>query len=268
MISYFIFPLALLGLIVGSFLNVVILRHNTGKGINGRSGCFSCGKTLRWYELIPVLSYVFQKGKCTGCKSHVSLQYPLVELLTAFLFGIAAYIETDPIVLTLTLIAFSFLVVIVVYDLKHTIIPDRFSFFFGLTALIRLFVIEGNALFHFPGILDLLAGPLIALPFFLIWLVSRGRWMGFGDSKLGLGIGWFLGFINAVSAVCLAFWIGAAISLVIIGVTKLREHFGKKNHSLSLKSEIPFAPFLALGLLVAYIIHIDFLHLDILLSLW
>jgi leader peptidase (prepilin peptidase) / N-methyltransferase len=271
---YIIFFFGILGVIIGSFLNVVILRFNTGKGIDGRSACFSCAKTLSWYELIPVASYLFQHGKCRGCKSSISIQYILVELATAVLFALVAarillpmsdtYEITSIMNLFVTLTAVSLLMVIFVYDLRHKIIPDILSFGFAFLALMRLVLYYQEYLFTFPGTLDLLAGPLVALPFALIWLLSKGTWMGLGDAKLALGIGWFLGFSGAISALCLAFWIGAAVS---VGLLLLQRRSSKKRGRLSMKSEVPFAPFLVLGLLIIYFFPMDLFHVKTLLSL-
>ena len=122
------------GAIIGSFLNVVIYRFNTGRGIGGRSACFSCRRTLMPSDLIPVLSFIFLRGKCRGCKSAVSFQYPLVEIMTGFLFAGVFYADqalllVSPIAFTYNvayhLVIMSILVVILVYDLKHKIIPRR-----------------------------------------------------------------------------------------------------------------------------------------------
>lgn len=256
------------GAIIGSFLNVVILRYNTGKGLTGRSGCFTCGKTLQSHELIPVLSYLFQKGRCLGCRSSISFQYPLVEGITALLFALAAFKELTPfsnlytaldfvsIILTLGII--SILVVIAVYDYRHKIIPDLFSLIFAVLALAKTLLYYQESIFHFPYILDFFAGPIVALPFVLIWFFSKGKWMGLGDGKLALGIGWFLGLSSALSAICIAFWVGAIVSLGILFSQNTMTH----KRRISMKSEIPFAPFLIIGTLVAYFIPIDLFHLN------
>lgn len=257
----------ILGAIIGSFLNVVILRYNTGKTIGGRSGCFTCGKELHWYELIPVLSYLVQKGKCLGCKSKISKQYPLVEIGTAILFALIAsrilipFYDLYPVIqvlnLLIALITASILVVIFVYDYRHKIIPDMLSFLFAILALMRLTLYYRETLFQYPFIVDLLAGPLVALPFVLIWYFSKGKWMGLGDGKLALGIGWFLGLAGAISALCLAFWIGAVVGLALIAIQK---YISKKRH-YNFKSEIPFAPFLIIGLLIVYFFPMDIFHI-------
>ncbi len=259
---------ALLGIIIGSFFFFFILRFNTGKGINGRSACLSCGKKLGWFELIPVVSYLIQSGKCRGCKSKVSMQYILVEAVTGCLFALVAarillpieetvYSVVTVLNMFISLSAVSLLVVICVYDLRHYIIPDIFSFCFAALALCRLFLYYQTEIFAYPGIIDLLAGPLVALPFALVWYVSKGEWMGFGDAKLAVGIGWFLGLTGATSALCLAFWIGAVISIALITLQK----YLKKRKKLSMKSEVPFAPFLITGLLIVYFIPMDILSL-------
>ena len=258
----------ILGALIGSFLNVVILRYNTGMGLGGRSGCFTCGKTLSWYELIPVFSFLFQKGKCRGCKSSIATQYPLVEGATAFLFALVAYVNLIPFAdaysiyqilnLFLVLASVSLLVVIFVYDYYHKIIPDALSFSFAGLALVKLVLTEQWSLLHYPWYLDFWAGPILALPFVLIWYFSKGKWMGLGDGKLALGIGWFLGLASGLSAICLAFWIGTVVSLGLLLIQKMIP----KKHHLTLKSEIPFAPFLITGLLVAYFFPIDIFHIN------
>ena len=264
LISSFIF-----GTIIGSFLNVVILRYNTGMSINGRSGCFSCGKKLEWYELVPVVSFIMLLGKCSACKSRISWQYPLVELATGSLF-LALFVKyfsidfstTHVIGFIVSAIVWSILVVITVYDIRHKIIPDGLVFAFAGLALISFFLTHPFAgIFHYPQILDLLAGPILFTPFWLLWLVSKGTWMGFGDAKLAIGMGWFVGLSQGISAVILGFWIGAVVSLLWMGYCALAH----KNRP-SMKTEIPFAPYLILGLLVVFFFHIDVLGLSLLLG--
>ena len=265
---------AILGALIGSFLNVVILRFNTGKGIDGRSGCFTCGKTLYWYELVPIVSYLVQQGKCRDCKSSVSRQYILVEFFTGLIFALISarvllpIVETYSVVTILNLIialtAVSVLMVIFVYDLRHKIIPDIFSYGFAFLALARLVLYYQTYIFTFPGILDLLAGPIVALPFALIWYFSKGAWMGFGDAKLAIGIGWFLGLVGAVSALALAFYVGAVVS---VGLLVVQKYLPRSKRSLSFTSEVPFAPFLIIGLLIVYFFPLDIFHLKTFISL-
>ena len=249
----------ILGAIVGSFLNVVSLRYNTGRHLKGRSGCPSCKHPLAWFELIPILSFIFLKGHCTSCRSKISFQYPLIETLTGVLFAgifikINALLYFAPQIFVLTFlyyaVCFSLLVVILIYDWKHKIIPDGFVYAFGLIAAV-------HALFFFGSGWDLIAGPLVFLPFYFLWLVSAGKWIGFGDGKLALGIGWFLGIIDGISAIVLAFWIGAVVSLIAIAT---RKH-------ISMKSEIPFAPFLILGFWLVFYFGWDVVGLHAIMSL-
>ncbi|HEV7424626.1 MAG TPA: prepilin peptidase [Candidatus Paceibacterota bacterium] len=265
LIPIFLFALIFfcLGLIIGSFLNVVIYRMNTGKSLGGRSACMSCLNKLSWYELIPLFSFVGLKGRCKNCKTKISIQYPLVEFITGLIFaalflkffslGItlgrtdAFFVNTSIFIYMYYAIMFSLLVIIAVYDLKHKIIPDKLSFVFGVLAFLGLFFFTANNFFafppHIPTLLEFLSGPLIALPFAFFWLISRGRWMGLGDAKLALGLGWFLGLASGLSALVIAFWLGAIIGLCLI---VFRKGYG-------MKSEIPFAPYLIFGALLAFI---------------
>lgn len=268
-----------LGTLIGSFLNVVVLRHNTGRGFMGRSSCFSCGHILAWYELIPVFSFLARLGRCGTCNSKISWQYPLVELFTGLVFlgifakypslyllassGVGGILNT-----AFLMIIFSILIVIFVYDIKHKIIPDApvytfiglsfIGLFVGLPAGINTSVLPFQSGFHIamPYLWDIAAGPILFLFFFALWFFSRGRWMGFGDAKLAIGIGWFLGLSLGISAVVFSFWIGAFISIVIILAQML---YNKKG--LTMKSEIPFAPFLILGLMIVFFLNINFFQL-------
>jgi prepilin signal peptidase PulO-like enzyme (type II secretory pathway) len=255
------------GVIIGSFLNVVSLRFNTGSTLGGRSKCMSCGKSLVWYELIPILSYVFQRGQCTKCHSRISMQYPLVETATGLLFMLTIF-QHPPVdvvhgVQTLFyLVIASLLVVITIYDIKHKIIPDRFVFSFSGIAAVMMFV-GGESLLHLPSISQAIAGPLLAMPFALIWVFSRGKWMGLGDSKLILGIGWILGLSAGANAIILAFWIAAVISITYLVV---------RYRTIRAKTEIPFGPYLIIGMYIVLFTGvrvIDFsIVKDILLSFW
>ena len=255
------------GIIIGSFLNVVVLRHGTGKGLGGRSICFNCKKVLQWYELVPVVSYVWLNGKCSKCRSKISVQYPLVELATgllylvAFLWAYPVWLASGWWVFLITLLilwdAISLLVVIFVYDLYHQIIPNLWVWsFIGLAVI--------NTAWHFfldPNTtvlwLNLIAAALLTAPFALIWLLSKGKWFGFGDVKLILGIGLWLG-VYGFTAVTLAFWIG---TLVIIAVAIFDR--AKIKHGLA----IPFAPFLVAGFLLVLFLGWDFFRSEIVVNL-
>ncbi len=247
----------ILGTIIGSFLNVLILRWNTGESIAvDRSRCFSCGRTLRWYELIPVFSFLIQGGRCRTCASRISWQYPLVEMGTGVLFALVAWLF-PPLSLVailadaLYLAIISTLMVISVYDLRHKIIPDLLAYFFAFLSIVLILLQASVGVFSWWSIA---AGPLLALPLFLLWLISGGRWMGLGDSKLMLGIGWFLGLNAGGAALVLAFWIGAIVGIVLIAAKHLR-----------LKSEVPFAPFLIIGALLVFFTGLTFTSLALLL---
>ena len=251
-IIFFVF-----GIIIGSFLNVVIYRYNTHRSFGGRSGCMTCGKKLSWYELFPVFSFLFLKGRCKGCKTRISVQYPLVELITGIIFAglFLRFQDTfffDTVGFTISYayyaVIFSLLLVIAVYDLKHKIIPDALALVLGILSFIGLFFFNDFIFFpHIPTILGILSGALIALPFALMWLVSGGKWMGLGDAKLAISFGWLLGISVALSGLVVAFWSGAIIGLALIALSK--------KHGM--KSEIPFAPFLVFGIIVTFLFGIQ-----------
>lgn len=235
----------IIGLVVGSFLNVVIYRLNTGKSIStGRSMCMSCAKELHWYELVPVFSFLFQRGKCTKCREPISFQYPLVELIMGILFVVIYMKVLFPFGFTaVSILSFvgvlyvaSLLIVIMMYDIRHKIIPDVLVY--QLIALgIGLLLYRDLVLPSYGVFFGFLQGMLVALPFFLIWLITRGRGIGFGDVKLALGMGLLLGFAKGVALFFFSFWIGAVVGVILLA-------FSKKY---SMKSEIAFAPFMIIS---------------------
>lgn len=245
-----------LGLIIGSFLNVVIIRLNTERSLGGRSGCMSCGHTLSWHELIPVFSFLFLAGRCLKCKAKISFQYPLVELITGLVFALLFLKFQDAFFLNTLIFSFTYayyaavfslIVVIAVYDLRHKIIPDVLSFILAILGFVGLFLLNSNGMLsfsmHLPTLWGFLSGFIIAAPFAFFWLISKGAWMGLGDAKLAIGLGWVLGLSRAVSGVVVAFWIGAVVGIFLVVFSK--------DHGM--KSEIPFAPYLALGALLAFL---------------
>ncbi|MEX0652404.1 MAG: prepilin peptidase [Candidatus Paceibacterota bacterium] len=257
-VSFFIF-----GTLVGSFLNVVILRFNTGKGLTGRSQCQSCGRTLTASSLIPVLSYVWLRGSCKVCGSKISLQYPLVETLTGVLFLLVFFKAITVFETILALVVTGILVVITVYDFKHSIILDSFVYWFAGISFVALFINPETVSYVQPSLYALIAGPILALPIWFLWIISRGTWIGLGDAKLFLGVGWFLGLSGGVSAFALSFWVGAVVSglLIFLSMVLRTRKLNLLAKDLTIKTEIPFAPFIILSFFIVYFFEFNLITL-------
>lgn len=276
-LSFFVF---LFGLAFGSFLNSVIHRLYTSEQIfTERSYCPHCRHKLFWQDLIPLLSFIFLRGRCRYCQKQISLQYPLVELSTGIIFLLLFYSHTSISEGRFWLLGYraiffwfwhlfywffiaSSLIVIFVYDLKHYIIPDKIIYPAIVIAFLNRLLESaspnywtqfGVNSFEFGtlklefGIWDLerifnpLMSGIIASAFFLaIVLASKGKWMGLGDVKLAFLMGIFLGFPNIVVALFSAFLTGAIIGLGLV--------LSKKK---TMKSEVPFGPFLVAGTFLA-----------------
>ncbi|HMO77926.1 MAG TPA: prepilin peptidase [Candidatus Paceibacterota bacterium] len=253
------------GVIIGSFLNVYIYRFHTGKSLTGSSHCLSCGTPLRFFELFPLLSYLFLWGRCRTCRSYIPSRYFWVELLTGSLFVAAALTFTDSVLFFLTLASVSVLVVIAVYDLYHMIIPDE------LTLALLVLVLGGQFYALILGMTftnfmwNVGAALLASLFFLLLWRFSEGKWIGFGDVKLVIPLALGVGYASVFSLVVLAFWIGAALGLIILAVQKLKSrgqpHLRFLPARLTMKSAVPFAPFLILSYLAIIFFGIDVISL-------
>ena len=241
------FSVFVFGAIVGSFLNVIILRLNTGKSIvSGRSKCFTCAKKLKWHELLPIASFVFLRGKCSACKAKISWQYPAVETITGIFFVLLFQQSQKFFDFGFLILIFSILIIIAIYDYHHQIIPNFFVWIFNGLAFLWLFNFGNLSAiwrienFNMDGFL---AGFILFAFFALLWGVSKGRWMGFGDVKLALGIGWLLGMAKGAAAITLAFWIGAIIGVLLIYLSK---------NKYGMKSSIAFGPFMVLGTMISF----------------
>lgn len=246
-----VFLIAALGAFIGSFSNVVALRLNTGKSILvGRSKCSSCGDELLWYHLVPIISFLFLRGRCGHCGSRVSFRYVLVEIVFAALFGLVA-LATDTVpLLIFALTTVSIIGMIVLYDLQHTIIPDLLVVLLTLAALATAILRDG---FFTEAFVTTFITALAFAGFFAgLWLVSAGKWIGLGDAKFIFGLALFTGFPQALSGFLLSFWLGALISVVLLVLFR-------KHRTIS--NEVPFAPYLALGFLCAYLFDIQLIQL-------
>lgn len=255
-LSFIIFCL---GLAVGSFLNVVIIRGHKGETLRGRSHCVRCNEILSWAELVPVASFLVQKTRCRRCKTKISWQYPLVELACAIayvagfwtLVSEGLWVNTHPLAFAGLAISIPAALVILVSDLRFQTIPDGATLILcmvGLGAVIvRSAAVPMGTLRVAPydfGAAIVAAGILGGL-----WFFSAGRWMGFGDVKLIFATSLILGFPGAIAGFLFAFWSGGIIGVLLIFAGKKRLH-----------QQIPFGPFILLGAGLAWFFSSPFLN--------
>jgi len=232
---FFYSLLFVFGSIIGSFLNVVIIRvRNKESFLAGRSYCPVCKNKLSISDLFPIASFLFLKGSCRYCKNKISLQYPMVEFFTGFLFllsGIYWMAQGQGVLYLISYLVFAaFTVLIFVYDFKWQIIPDRFS----LPAIAIILILN---FFAGVSVYSMAIGAAIAGGFFLLqFLISKGRWIGGGDIRLGALIGVALGFQKTILALLISYVLGAVISLILIYLQKKK-----------MDSEIAFGTFLICG---------------------
>lgn len=224
------------GLCIGSFINVLGDRLPKGKNVlNDRSVCDHCHSKLLAIDLIPVLSYFMLGGKCRFCHRKISIQYPIVELVTAFAF-LGIYTAGFPHTVFLMTV-FSLFLAIVIADWKYLIIPN--SLVFILISISLLF----NIIYSPQLLLNKLLTSLGAFVFlWIIYTLTRGKGMGFGDVKFSLVMGLFLGYPQIVIAFYIAFLTGAGVGIILLLLHKAK--FGQY---------IPFGPFLVLATIATFI---------------
>ena len=231
--------LFLLGLAIGSFINVITIRIANDESFSAaRSYCPHCRHTLTAKDLIPLISFLWLKGRCRYCGAKISWQYPLVELITALAFVAVAYAHArgwtaggeSLLWLIKDLFFTSGLIALFVLDYQWYIVPDEISLPLSLAA----FIIN---LFFGISLTSLLIGAAIGAGFyFLLWAASAGKWVGSGDIRLGLVLGTMLGWFGTVVALYIAYLIGGAIALALLVLGRRR--FG---------SMLPMGTFLTVG---------------------
>jgi len=237
------------GSLIGSFLNVVILRLPKEQKLTGRSHCPVCRHQLSGLELVPLLSFLALKGKCRACSVPISARYFIIELVTGLLFAASWWLVDPSAALEFVLLARNFfviavLIVVFVVDLEYYIILDSVTFFalgvvtafniaLDLSGHMDIFSLSS----HFAG--GLIGAAAAVVPLACLWYFSKGSWMGFGDVKLSLLLGNILGWKLFGVNFMLAVFLGTIVSVFLLLLTKK-----------TLKSQIPFGTFLALGTVI------------------
>jgi leader peptidase (prepilin peptidase)/N-methyltransferase len=233
-------PAALLGLLIGSFLNVVAWRLPRGESlVKPRSKCPGCTTQLKAYDNIPVFSWLVLRGRCRGCGEKISARYPVVETVTAALYVLVVALKWgDVLQMTLGLVLVTFLVPIAVIDLDLKIIPNK------LTAPAAVLAVALGAVLEPSYLPEQLAAGAGALIFFLLPTLINPKGMGMGDVKLVAVLGLYLG--RAVApAIFIALILGIVVGAAIIAT---------KGMSDGRRTKVPFGPFLAVGALVAFFV--------------
>lgn len=229
----------ILGLVFGSFIAAFSWRYPKGKSIiYGRSFCPKCKKTIRWFDNLPIISFIILRGKCRECKKPISWRYFLIEFISGlgFLFIYTNY-GYDLLLTFYLLVIFLILILIFVVDLENKIIPDPFIFTGIAISFLTFIFIDSHTL-----LLRFFAGFLTALILLSIHLLTKGRGMGLGDVKFAVLGGLFIGFKMCLVWLLVAFLTGGLVGIILILLKRA-----------GLKDEIPFGPFLVISLCLTFV---------------
>lgn len=241
MVLLMISILFVFGAICASFVGVVVARLNTGQSfIKGRSRCDACDAPLASHSLVPIFSYFGARGRAKCCGARFSFIAPLSEVLLGSLF-VLAYLSLGLVdALPFFLLSLALILALVLYDLQHQILPPSLLYpFILLSALASFLHVSSFGDFEQTLLVALLIGAsLVAIHFF-----SRGRAMGLADAPFAFGLALLVGAPFALAGFVFSFWIGAVIGLALLA---------GRPHGFRMSSEVPFAPFLAAGFLLAY----------------
>lgn len=237
----FAFAFFLLGAVLASFMAVIAERLHTGKSwVRGRSRCNSCSEELRALDLVPVVSWLTLRGRARCCGARVPGLYALSEVVLGTVFLLAFLKAGFTLALLPLLAAMTVLMFIVLYDLRHTVVPQAASSL--LIAFSLAYAVSSSGGLEQLGQTLMVAG-VIGLLFFLMHALSGGRMMGLGDAPVALALALLTGGSLAIAGLLFSFWIGALVGIGIL-VTRPRGH--------RMGIEVPFVPFLAAGYLLAY----------------
>ena len=236
--TYVYFIVLMLGICFGSFLNVCIFRIPKHENITTtRSHCMSCGNVIKWYDLVPVISFILLRGKCRNCGAKLSVQYPIIELLNGLLYVLIFVTLGLNLKSVLTMALVSALIVIAVIDWRTYEIPFGLNVFIAVLGIIAITKKLVNR--DFAGIWDNVIGFLCVSGFLLLlYFATKGRGIGGGDIKLMAAAGLFLGWKNVILAFILGCILGSVIHLVRMRITK-------EDHVLA------FGPYLSVGIFIA-----------------
>lgn len=251
------------GASLGSFTQVLVTRLHVASVLNGRSKCLSCGEKLRWFDLIPVLSYLVLRGKCRTCKNSFGMEHLAVEVSFGAVFVFVYYmvlagrgVSIDSF---LWLLYYSALCIslgaITLYDLRHKLVPGMFFIIFLLLSLIAMALRYASGESGFT----LLAPLFVASPFIIAFLITKGRALGFGDILMYLAVGAFFGLEQGLAVLFLSVWIGGIVALIL--------HL-KNGRKYGMKSSLPFVPFITLAFLIVLFTDIDIASIGRVLSGW
>lgn len=229
-----------LGASVGSFVAAAAERFGRGESaLHGRSKCRGCGKALAWHELIPIVSYLVQRGRCRSCRAKIGWETIAVEVAFVFFFLAAARAPMlehggawelrQLSMMSAAWLAIAVLGALFLIDLKYGVVPDAVTL-----PAIAAFIPLSTFVSHIPWQAVALGGAIGAGFFFLQWAVSRGRWVGSGDIRLGALSGVLLGWKGLLAALLVAYVSGAVVSLFLLATKRV-----------TMKSKVPFGPFLA-----------------------
>lgn len=221
------------GVIIGSFLNVCIYRIPEKQSVVVvRSHCMSCGKQIKWYDLVPLVSFLILRGRCRYCKAKLSWQYPAVEALNGILYGIIVLVNGFNITSILYCLATSALLALSIIDWRTYEIPPSFNIFIGILGIIRLILDLPHWYNYVIGFVSV-SGFLL-----LIFLVTKGRGIGFGDVKLMAAAGLLLGWKLIILSLGLGCVLGSIIHITLMYVKD-------KDRVLA------FGPYLSLGIFIS-----------------
>lgn len=243
----------LFGASIGSFVQVIVTRLHVAPITKSRSKCLSCGETLRVSDLVPVLSYIFLKGKCRYCKVKFGVSALVIEVIFGVTFALLYHfiLQGSPSLLVsfgwlayYTLL-FGVLGVMALYDKAHSYIPINALLLYGLLTLLMLFL----RYLDMPSAMILLGPVLVALPFLILWLITKGKGVGFGDVLLFLGVGAFFGFSQGIVVFLISVWAGALVGLYV-------KYILLRNQNAN-NIPLPFVPYIVLAFLVVLFTDID-----------